>query len=80
MDNVTSGKIKIDGEEISKYNENELSNYRAENIEFIFQFYNILPTVTVLENVEIVKDIVKNGKIEEITSNENPKKIDEVKW
>lgn len=62
MDNVTSGEIKIDGEEISKYNENELSNYRAENIGFIFQFYNILPTLTVLENVEIVKDIVKNGK------------------
>ena len=55
MDNVTSGEIKIDGEEISKYNENELSNYRAENIGFIFQFYNILPTLTVLENVEIVK-------------------------
>lgn len=62
MDNVTSGQIKIDGEEISKYNENELSNYRAENIGFIFQFYNILPTLTVLENVEIVKDIVKHGK------------------
>lgn len=61
MDNVTSGSIKIDGEEISKYNENQLSEYRAENIGFIFQFYNILPTLTVLENVELVKDIVKNG-------------------
>ena len=61
MDSVTSGEIKIDGENISEYNENELSNYRAENIGFIFQFYNILPTLTVLENVELVKDIVKNG-------------------
>lgn len=61
MDNVTCGSIKIDGEEISKYNENELSNYRANNIGFIFQFYNILPTLTVLENVELVKDVVKNG-------------------
>ena len=61
MDTPTSGSIKIDGEDISKYNENQLSEYRAENIGFIFQFYNILPTLTVLENVKLVKDIVKNG-------------------
>ncbi len=61
MDSPTKGSIKIDGEEISKYNENQLSEYRAENIGFIFQFYNILPTLTVLENVELVKDVVKNG-------------------
>mgnify|MGYP004583867913 FL=1 len=61
MDTPTSGSIKIDGEEISKYNENELCEYRAENIGFIFQFYNILPTLTVLENVELIKDVVKNG-------------------
>ena len=61
MDTPTSGSIKIDGEEISKYNETKLSEYRAENIGFIFQFYNILPTLTVLENVELVKDVVKNG-------------------
>ena len=61
MDTPTSGSIKIDGEEISKYNENKLSEYRAENIGFIFQFYNILPTLTVLENVELIKDVVKNG-------------------
>ncbi|MBQ2938684.1 MAG: ABC transporter ATP-binding protein [Clostridia bacterium] len=60
MDIPTSGTIKIDGEDISKYNEEKLSDYRAENIGFIFQFYNILPTLTVLENVDIVKDIVKN--------------------
>ena len=61
MDKVTSGNLIVDGEDISEYNEKELSDYRAENIGFIFQFYNILPTLTVLENVEIVKDIVKNG-------------------
>ena len=61
MDTPTEGSIKIDGEEISKYTENQLSEYRAENIGFIFQFYNILPTLTVLENVELVKDIVKKG-------------------
>ena len=61
MDTPTEGSIKIDGEEISKYTESKLSEYRAENIGFIFQFYNILPTLTVLENVELVKDIVKSG-------------------
>ena len=61
MDTPTSGSIKIDGEEISIYTEGQLSDYRAENIGFIFQFYNILPTLTVLENVELVKDIVKSG-------------------
>ena len=61
MDTTTNGSIKIDGEEISKYTEGQLSDYRAENIGFIFQFYNILPTLTVLENVELVKDIVKSG-------------------
>ena len=60
MDKVTSGKIIVDGKDISNYNEAQLTNYRAENIGFIFQFYNILPTLTVLENVELVKDIVKN--------------------
>ncbi|MDO4283210.1 MAG: ABC transporter ATP-binding protein [Clostridia bacterium] len=60
MDTPTKGSIKIDGEDISKYDENKLSDYRAENIGFIFQFYNILPTLTVLENVDVVKDIVKD--------------------
>ena len=62
MDQATSGSIIIDGENIEKYNANEMSEYRAENVGFIFQFYNILPTLTVLENVEIVKDIVKKPK------------------
>ena len=61
MDVPTSGSIKIDGEEISKYNNNQLSEYRAENIGFIFQFYNILPTLTVLENVELIKDVTKSN-------------------
>ncbi len=61
MDTPTQGSIKIDGRDISKYNENQLSEYRAENIGFIFQFYNILPTLTVFENVELVKDVVKDG-------------------
>lgn len=62
MDKVTSGKIIIGDEEISNYSDTELTEYRAENIGFIFQFYNILPTLTVLENVQIVNDIVKKPK------------------
>ncbi len=62
MDQATSGSIVIDGENIEKYSANEMSEYRAENVGFIFQFYNILPTLTVLENVEIVKDIVKRPR------------------
>lgn len=60
MDTSTKGDVIIDGENISSYNENKLSDYRAENVGFIFQFYNILPSLTVKENVDIVKDIVKN--------------------
>ncbi|MBR1377021.1 MAG: ABC transporter ATP-binding protein [Bacilli bacterium] len=62
MDKVTSGDIIVGDEKISKYSDSELTKYRAENIGFIFQFYNILPTLTVLENVEVVKDIVKKPK------------------
>ena len=62
MDKATSGKIKIGEEVISNYSDAELTDYRAKNIGFIFQFYNILPTLTVLENVKIVNDIVKEPK------------------
>lgn len=62
MDKVTGGEIKVGEEVISNYNDSQLTNYRAENVGFIFQFYNILPTLTVLENVQIVNDIVKKPK------------------
>ncbi len=60
MDNPTSGNVVINGSDITRYNEDQLSDFRAENIGFIFQFYNILPSLTVLENVELVKDIVRH--------------------
>ena len=62
MDKVTSGEIIVDGKVISDYTDSQLTEYRANNVGFIFQFYNILPTLTVLENVELVKDIVKSKK------------------
>ncbi len=58
MDNPTSGSIVIGGSDITGYNEDQLSDFRAGNIGFIFQFYNILPSLTVLENVELIRDIV----------------------
>ena len=60
MDVPSSGDVIIDGENISNYDENMLSDYRAQNVGFIFQFYNILPSLTVEENVELVRDIVEN--------------------
>ncbi len=62
MDKASSGEIIVGDDVITKYNDNELAEYRAEKVGFIFQFYNILPTLTVLENVQLVKDIVKKPK------------------
>ena len=62
MDNVSSGEIVVDGETISSYDDKHLTKYRANKVGFIFQFYNILPTLTVLENVELINDIVKKSK------------------
>ena len=62
MDKITSGKITVKDQIISDYTDDELTDYRADNIGFIFQFYNILPTLTVLENVELIQDIVKKSK------------------
>lgn len=62
MDTASSGEIIVGDKNITNYNDNELTDYRAENIGFIFQFYNILPTLTVLENVQLINDIVKNPK------------------
>lgn len=62
MDIPTSGSICADGQELSKYTENQLSEYRAQNVGFIFQFYNILPTLTVKENVALIQDIAPQAQ------------------
>ena len=62
MDTCTSGEIIVGDHVVSDFSDKDLTDYRAENIGFIFQFYNILPTITVLENVELIDDIVKNHK------------------
>lgn len=60
MDRPTKGSVTIDGLKISDYKDTDLTEFRAEKVGFIFQFYNILPSLTVKENVELVNDIVKN--------------------
>ena len=58
LDKPTSGEILIDGENITAFSDKELTNYRAQEIGFIFQFYNLIPNLTACENIEIINDIV----------------------
>lgn len=53
LDTMDSGSVKVDGNEISRLNADELSEYRRANLGFIFQFYNLVPNLTVKENIEI---------------------------
>lgn len=59
MDLATSGEIIVDGRNISQYTEQQLTGYRAENVGFVFQFYNLIPTLTALENVALIKSVAK---------------------
>lgn len=61
LDSPTSGKITVDGRDISTLTSNELADYRAAAVGFVFQFYNLIPTLTVLENVSLVKDIADDA-------------------
>lgn len=60
MDGLTSGKVLLDGEEISGYNKRRLTAYRRYDIGFVFQFYNLVQNLTALENVELAAQICKN--------------------
>lgn len=57
LDSPTSGKIYVQGKDISKLSNDALAEYRAETVGFVFQFYNLVPTLTVHENVSLVKEI-----------------------
>jgi putative ABC transport system ATP-binding protein len=61
LDSPTSGKIVVDGRDISCLTNNELAEYRAEKVGFVFQFYNLIPTLTVYENIALVKEIAPNA-------------------
>ena len=60
MEKPDSGNIFIDGKNIAKFNNKELTDYRRFDVGFIFQFYNLLPNLTALENVELATDIANN--------------------
>lgn len=60
MDNASSGQIIFDGEDITAYNKKKLTLYRRNDIGFVFQFYNLVPNLTALENVELATQIRKN--------------------
>ena len=53
MDSLTEGRILVDGEDISQYDKRRLTGYRRSDVGFVFQFYNLIPNLTALENVEI---------------------------
>ena len=80
LDNPTSGKIIVEGNDISKLKNNELAEYRASLVGFVFQFYNLIPTLTVHENVTLVKEIAKDPlsatkMLEEVGLKEHYKKF-----
>ena len=58
LDTLTSGQIIVNNNHIEEFDDNQLTQYRAENVGFIFQFYNLIPNLTALENVELMRDIV----------------------
>ena len=62
MDQPTEGKVLVDGKEVSAMNDKQLGAYRADVIGFIFQFYNLLPSLTAYENIALTKSIVKNAR------------------
>ena len=61
LDSPTEGTITVSGKDISKLTDNELADYRASTVGFVFQFYNLIPTLTVYENVKLVSEISKNA-------------------
>ena len=67
MDVPTSGTILLDGAEVSAMGERELTQYRRHDIGFVFQFYNLVPNLTALENVELASQISKKAL--------NPRKV-----
>lgn len=60
MDTLTSGRVFLDGREVSAFTGRQLADYRRRDIGFVFQFYNLIPNLTALENVEIASQIVKD--------------------
>lgn len=60
MDTATEGTLLVDGQDITRYNAKQLTEYRREDIGFVFQFYNLVPNLTALENVELALQICRD--------------------
>lgn len=60
MDTVTRGQVLVDGKDIASYSQRQLTAYRRDDIGFVFQFYNLIPNLTALENVELALQICKH--------------------
>ena len=61
MDSLTDGSVVVDGREVSAFGKKELTAYRRTDVGFVFQFYNLIPNLTALENVEIAAKLSKNA-------------------
>ena len=61
MDNVTSGILTVDGQRVDGFNKKQLTNYRRNSVGFVFQFYNLMPNLTALENVELATEMCKDA-------------------
>ena len=64
MDNCDEGNVWLDGRNVSRFSARELTTYRRYDVGFVFQFYNLVPTLTVHENVTLVKEIAPDAPIE----------------
>ncbi len=60
MDSLTTGRVTLDGREISALNKRQLTQYRRDDVGFVFQFYNLVGNLTALENVELANQICRN--------------------
>ena len=61
MDSLTEGRVLVDGAEVSAYGKRELTGYRRTDVGFVFQFYNLIPNLTALENVEIAAQLSRDS-------------------
>ena len=60
MDTLTTGRVRMDGKEVSAMNKKQLTDFRRQDVGFVFQFYNLVGNLTALENVELANQICKN--------------------
>ncbi len=58
LDSVTSGEIIVNGKHIESFDDDQLTKYRAQDVGFVFQFYNLIPNLTARENIELMEDVV----------------------